>query len=236
MLTGILLTLAAVACFEASYVLQTLEVRAVAAMPHASFGALRGLAARPVWLAAIVLGLAGFGLQVLALRHVPLSLAQPLLAVGLLGLLAFSATVLGEHVGRREIGAVFAIIAGVTAIALADPQRGDDAAPGLAFLIVAGALGLLALSAFVPRARRSGSTGLLAAAVAADALAALARRRRRARCPACCRASAGACWRRPAASPPWRRRAPSCSAAAPRGWLRSCSPGRSRCRSRSPRS
>jgi drug/metabolite transporter (DMT)-like permease len=48
--------------------------------------------------------------------------------------------VLGEHVGRREIGAVFAIIAGVTAIALADPQRGEDAAPGLTFLLVAGAI------------------------------------------------------------------------------------------------
>ena len=173
MLTGILFTLAAVACFEASYVLQTLEVRAVPSMANASLGALRGLAARPVWLGSILLGLAGFGLQVLALRHIPLSLAQPLLAVGLLGLLAFSATVLGEHVGGREVGAVAGIIVGVTAIALADPQRGEDAAPGLAFLLVAAALGLLALSAFVPRARRSGAGGLLAAAIAADTLAAL---------------------------------------------------------------
>ena len=173
MLTGILLTLAAAACFEASYILQTLEVRAVPSMAHASFGALRGLAARPVWLIAIVLGLTGFGLQVLALRHVPLSLAQPLLAVGLLGLLAFSATVLGEHVGRREIGAVAAIIVGVTAIALADPQRGEDAAPGLAFLLVAATLAVLALSAFIPRAQGSGASALLAAAIAADTLAAL---------------------------------------------------------------
>ena len=57
---------------------------------------------------------------------------------------------LGERVGPREIGAVAAIIVGVTAIALADPQRGEDAAPGLAFLLVAGALALLALSAFIP--------------------------------------------------------------------------------------
>ncbi|HEV7806260.1 MAG TPA: hypothetical protein VGO80_10595, partial [Solirubrobacteraceae bacterium] len=118
MLTGVLLALAAAACFECSYVLQALEVRAVPAMTRASIGALARLAVRPVWLGSIALGLAGFGLQVLALRHAPLSLVQPLLATGLLGLLAISATVLGETVGRREGGAVVAIVAGVTLIAL----------------------------------------------------------------------------------------------------------------------
>jgi drug/metabolite transporter (DMT)-like permease len=171
-LTGILLTLAAAGCFECSYVLQTLEVRAAAPMTRASVGALRRLAARPLWLASIALGLAGFGLQVLALRHVPLSLVQPLLATGLLGLLAFSTTVLGERVGRREVGAVAAIVAGVSLIALADPQRGDGGAPGAAFVVVTVALALLALSAFARR--RPGASGLLGGAIAADALAALA--------------------------------------------------------------
>jgi drug/metabolite transporter (DMT)-like permease len=172
MLTGILLTLAAAACFESSYVLQALEVRAVPAMTRASVGAVRRLAVRPVWLASIALGLAGFGLQVLALRHVPLSLVQPLLATGLLGLLAFSATVLGEPVGRREVGAVVAIVGGVSLIALAEPQRGEDTAPGLAFVLAAVVLGIVALSAFARR--RPGGGGLLAGAIAADALAALA--------------------------------------------------------------
>lgn len=172
MLSGILLALAAAACFECSYVLQALEVRAAPAMGRASLGSLRGLAARPVWLASVALGLAGFGLQVLALREIPLSLAQPLLAIGLLGLLAFSATILGERVGTREVASVAAIIAGVTLIALADPQRGSDVAPGVAFVVVAGVLAVVALSAFA--ARRVGAGGLLAATVAADALAALA--------------------------------------------------------------
>ncbi len=171
MLTGVLLTLAAAACFECSYVLQALELRAVAPMSRASVGALRGLAARPRWLASIVLGLAGFGLQVLALRHVPLSLAQPLLATGLLGLLAFSASVLGEPVGRREVGAVLAIVAGVGLIALGDPQRGGDAGPGLAFVLVAITLALVAVSAFVRR--RPGAGALLAGAIAADTIASL---------------------------------------------------------------
>jgi drug/metabolite transporter (DMT)-like permease len=171
MLTGILLTLAAATCFECSYVLQTLEVRAVPSMARASVGALRGLAMRPLWLLSIVLGLAGFGLQVLALRHIPLTLVQPLLATGLLGLLVFSATVLGEPVGWREVGAVAAIGAGVAAIALADPQRGHDAAPGIAFILVAVTLGVAALSAFVLRAPTAGL--LLGAAIAADTLGSL---------------------------------------------------------------
>jgi drug/metabolite transporter (DMT)-like permease len=171
MLTGILLTLAAATCFECSYVLQTLEVRAVPSMARASVGALRGLAMRPLWLLSIVLGLVGFGLQVLALRHIPLTLVQPLLATGLLGLLVFSATVLREPVGWREIGAVAAIGAGVAAMALADPQRGHDAAPGIAFVLVAVVLGSAALSAFVLRAPTAGL--LLGAAIAADTLGSL---------------------------------------------------------------
>lgn len=172
MLTGILLTLAAAACFECSYALQALEVREVPALTRASIGGLRQLARRRAWLAAIAIGLAGFGLQVLALRHVPLSLVQPLLASGLLGLLAFSAIVLGEPVGRREIGAVLTIVGGVGLIAIADPQRATHATRGLAFVVVLAALALVALSAFA--LRRPGAGGLLAAAIAADALAALA--------------------------------------------------------------
>jgi drug/metabolite transporter (DMT)-like permease len=171
-LTGIALALVAAACFECSYVLQALEVRAVPRMTRASIGALARLAARPAWLLSIVLSLLGFGLQVLALTRAPLSLVQPLLATGLLGLLAFSATVLGEPVGRREIGAVAAIVAGVTLIALADPQRGGDGGADLAFLLVAAALAVVAASAFVRR--HPGAGGLLAGAIAADALAALA--------------------------------------------------------------
>jgi drug/metabolite transporter (DMT)-like permease len=170
-LTGILLTLAAAACFECSYVLQTLEVRAAPTMARASVGALHGLAQRPVWLLSIVLAIAGFGLQVLALRHIPLTLVQPLLATGLLGLLVFSATVLGERVGWREVGAVAAIGVGVAAIALTDPQRGPDDAPGLAFVLVAVVLGAGALSAFALRTPTAGL--LLGAAIAADTLGSL---------------------------------------------------------------
>ncbi|MEA2154716.1 MAG: hypothetical protein QOE11_856 [Solirubrobacteraceae bacterium] len=171
MLTGALLALAAAACFECSYVLQALEVRALPQIGRPGLRVLGRLVARPRWTAAIVLGIGGGALQVLALRQAPVSLVQPLLASGLLGLLAFSALVLHEPVGRRELAAVAAIIVGVAAIALADPARGHST-DAVAFAIAAVVLGGVALGSFV--LRRPGAGILLASAIAADALGVLA--------------------------------------------------------------
>jgi drug/metabolite transporter (DMT)-like permease len=171
MLTGVLLALAAAACFECSYVLQALEVRSLPSIGRPGLGMLRRLAARPRWTLAIALGLAGFGLQVLALRHAPVALVQPVLASGLLGLLAFSALVLHEPVGRRELAAIAAIIAGVAAIALADPARGQST-NDVAFAIAVAVLAATVLSGFVRS--RPGAGALLISAIAADALSVLA--------------------------------------------------------------
>jgi drug/metabolite transporter (DMT)-like permease len=171
MLSGVLLALAAAACFECSYVLQALEVRSLPAIGRPGVGPLRRLVAKPRWTAAIALGLAGFGLQVLALRHAPVALVQPLLAAGLLALLGFSVVVLREPVGRRELAAVVAIVVGIALIALADPARGTRTDP-TAFAVAAAVLGAIALAGFVRRA--PGDRVLLGAAIAADALAVLA--------------------------------------------------------------
>ena len=171
MLSGLLLALAAALAFECAFVLQALAVREVPLMVRPGAGALRRLAARPRWAAGILLGLAGFALQVLALRHAPLALVQPVLAAGLLLLLGFSVVVLHEHVGVREVAAVVAIIAGVSAIALAEPVQGDTTNV-LAFAIVTVGLAVVALSAFALRTPGVGI--LLSSAVAADALAVLA--------------------------------------------------------------
>lgn len=171
MLTGVLLALSAAACFEGSYVLQAVEVRAVAPMRRPGPQALRDLVARPLWVAAIALGVAGFCLQVLALRSAPLTLVQPLLATGLLVLLGFSALVLHEPVGKREIASVAGIVAGVSLLALADPARGSTT-HATAFAVTALVLAAVASLAFV--ARGAGTPLLLSSAIAADTLAALA--------------------------------------------------------------
>jgi drug/metabolite transporter (DMT)-like permease len=140
-------------------------------MPRPGLGALRRLASRPRWMLGIVLGLGGFALQVLALRHAPLTLVQPVLASGLLVLLGFSVIVLHERVGKRELVAVVAIIAGVSAIALTEPERGEST-NGMAFTIAVAILGLVTAQGFVRR--HPGVGALLASAIAADAIAALA--------------------------------------------------------------
>ena len=169
--TGIALALAAAAVFEGSYVLQALEARRVAPLGRPHVGLLSGLMRRPLWMTAIGLAVTAFALQVLALRDVPLSVVQPILALGLVALLALSRVVLGERVGRRELFGAAGIIGGVIVLVLAAPQRsGDPSWLGLAAAGVALAAVLLA-----PFARRSNAPQqLVAAATAGDALAALA--------------------------------------------------------------
>jgi drug/metabolite transporter (DMT)-like permease len=143
-LAGFLVALGAAVCFDSAYAVQALEARTVD-KSHAMRASLLGqLARRPRWVASMVLIGAGYALQIVALGIAPLTLVQPVLALGLLLLLYLGWRVLGERVGRREIGAVLAILAGVTAIALAAPARVETVGLGwdtaLALVILGSAL------------------------------------------------------------------------------------------------
>ena len=59
------------------------------------------LARQPVWLLGFASMLAGFGLQVVALRYGPLALVQPILATELLFFFAYLAVVTAMRTGRR---------------------------------------------------------------------------------------------------------------------------------------
>lgn len=168
---GVALGVAAAAAFESSFVLQALEARRTAPVARPHVALLGRLARRPLWFVAIALSVAGFGLQVLALRQAPLSVVQPLLALGLVLLLGLSRVVLHEHVGRYELFGVAGVIAGVSIVVAAAPARGGHSDPtGLA--IACAVLGAVVLAPF---ARRSVVTGpLVVSAAAGDALAALA--------------------------------------------------------------
>jgi drug/metabolite transporter (DMT)-like permease len=169
---GFALALASAGCYETGYAFQALEARAVPVV-HALRPSLLGqLARNGRWVAATVLSLAGWPLQVAALALVPLALVQPTLALGLVLLLALGARVLGEPVGRREIGAVALIVAGVAIVAVAAPPRGADGATGLA---IAGAgVAVVALAPYLPPVRpRAPALLLIVATGAADSLAAL---------------------------------------------------------------
>jgi drug/metabolite transporter (DMT)-like permease len=169
--TGVGLGVAAAAAFEISFVLQALEARRAGRVSRPRVSLLGRLVRRPLWALAIALSIGGFGLQVLALRHAPLSVVQPLLALGLVLLLGLSRVVLHERVGRRELVGVAGVIAGVSLVVLAAPARGEHAdTTGLAI-----ACCVLAAVVVAPFLRHSVATGpLVVSAAAGDALAALA--------------------------------------------------------------
>jgi drug/metabolite transporter (DMT)-like permease len=169
---GVAAAAGAGALFELSYVVQALEARSVPQRTgNARLGLLGTLARRRRWLAAMAASAAAFGLQVLALAHAPLSLVQPVLALGLVVLLVLSHVVLHEAVGRRQVAAAAGILAGVTLLAVAGPQRtGDRNAAALAVAVV-----VLGAVLVLPLVRRRVPAGaLVAGATAGDALAALA--------------------------------------------------------------
>lgn len=170
-LGGVGFAIAAAAAFETSYVVQALEARRVAPVHAVRVGLIARLARRPAWLGGMALSVTGFGLQVVALRHVPLSVVQPVLALGLVFLLVLSARVLGEPVGRREVAAAALMIAGVVLLVALMPARGSADHPGG----LAVACAALAGAAVAPLATRSTAPALLVCAtVAGDSLAALA--------------------------------------------------------------
>lgn len=168
---GVLLGLAAAVGFESSYLLLTAQARRArpAARPDPSF--LARLARRPWWLAAMALNGVAFLLEVAALNRVSLVVVQPLLAVGLLGLVVASRFVLGETVGPRQVLAALMIAVGATLVVIGAPTGTTrftaDVWTVLAVVVFAA---VLAFPQFADR----GPWFLVAAAAAGDTLVALA--------------------------------------------------------------
>src|SRR5215813_15119714 len=99
-----------------------LEKRALARLPaidarHA-LRLLRILLTAPAWLGGFGLMLCGFGLQVIALTHAPVSVVQPVLGSGVVILLVLSRIVLRETLKRLELACVLAMAVAIVAIAL----------------------------------------------------------------------------------------------------------------------
>lgn len=142
---GALAGAAASLLYNLGVALQALEAREMPAEAGARVGLLARLARRPRWLAGAGLNVAGWPLQSLALLLAPLAVVQPALACGLVALLVVGARHLGEPVGRREVGAVLAIVAGVAVLTLvAGEPSTHHASPAVVATVLAG-LGAAAL-------------------------------------------------------------------------------------------
>ncbi len=169
---GFALALAAATCYEMGYALQALEARTAPGRHAMRVSLLAHLLRRPGWVAAAALSVVGWPLQVLALSQAPLTLVQPVLALGLLLLLVLGTRILAEPVGPREVLAVLVIIGSVAVVAWTAPSEPGEI-PRDAGL--AAALALLAVATLAPfvgsRFGRHPVVLLVAGAGAADGFA-----------------------------------------------------------------
>jgi drug/metabolite transporter (DMT)-like permease len=155
------------ALYNLGLALQALDARAAPAEHGLRLSLLRGLVRRPRWLAGTGLTILGWPLQTVALLLAPLAVVQPALAFGLVLLLLVGARNLGERVGRREVGAVGAILGGVVLLGIVAPEQTHRHAAAGTVAAVLGTLGIVAVAPYLARGRRTVASGL--AAVSAGA-------------------------------------------------------------------
>ena len=168
---GVLLGLGAALAFEISYVLLTTQARSmeVAARPDASFF-VQLLRARR-WLTAMALSGVAFALEIAALENASLLVVQPLLAVGLVGLVIVARIYLHESVGRQQIVGVLLVASGATLV-IAGAPPGRASLPFNAGSVVVVVV-LIAVLGFPQVSDRGTRWRLVAAAAAGDTLVAL---------------------------------------------------------------
>ncbi|MBA3844585.1 MAG: hypothetical protein H0X39_18555 [Actinobacteria bacterium] len=145
---GVGAALVASVLFNLGLALQALEARKAPKSLDLRVGLLWQLLRRPRWLLGQLLGTAGIAPQVYALSLAPFVVVQPLLAVGLLLLLAIGARVFDEDVGAFGIVGVLAIIGGVALVAWGAPSHTEAHRGGVALVNVAGLLATLSLLPF----------------------------------------------------------------------------------------
>src|SRR6201991_5333847 len=152
---GIICAIGASALYNTSIALQALEARDVG-QEHALRVSLIGrLVRNPRWLLATGIGLLGWPLEIAALPLAPPTAAQPCLACGLVLLLWLGVTRLGETPGRREYGAVAAILLGVAGLAWAAPARTTSDAGAVPIAIALALVTIPVIAPYLVRGRAS---------------------------------------------------------------------------------
>ena len=131
-------------------------------------GLLVRLVQRRRWLAGSAIAVLGWPLQAFALTRAPLTVVQPLLAVGLIVPLAFGKRMLGEHAGWRDVLNIGVLVAGATLLVVLAPPRSNVTGVSLQLAIALALLAAALISALLLAAvmrRRRGLMPMLAAGV-----------------------------------------------------------------------
>jgi drug/metabolite transporter (DMT)-like permease len=147
--------------FNVGIVLQALDARAAPKQLGYRVALLARLLRRPRWILGFVLGVIGVVPQVIAYSKAPFVVVQPMLALGLLLVLALGVRMLGESVTVREVVGVVAIIGGIALVAWGAPSHSESHRGGVIVLAVVAFLAAGGLLPFVVRGTRL-DTGMLA--------------------------------------------------------------------------
>jgi drug/metabolite transporter (DMT)-like permease len=145
---GAAAALVASVAFNLGLALQALEARKAPKSLDLRVGLVWRLLHKPRWLLGQALGTLGVGPQIFALSLAPFVVVQPLLAVGLLLLLAIGSHVFDESVGLVGFVGVIAIIGGVGFVAWGAPAHSEAHRGGITVLAVAVFLAVLSLLPF----------------------------------------------------------------------------------------
>ncbi len=190
MILGVGAAVFAAVCYNVGLLV---EKQALGALPPLRLGApvalFRSLFGRPAWLAGFALVLAGLVLQVVSQGLLPITVAQPLLAVGPAVLVAASAVAYREAPARADLAMLGLLAASTVMLVLSYDPHLDPVGRGqhpVAVLTVCALAAAGAAAVLLPRGPRSGTAygvavGLLngAGGLLAKALAVSARDGRR---------------------------------------------------------
>lgn len=151
---GIAAAVAASALFNVGVVLQALDAREAPKSEGLRLSLLARLLTRKRWVVGFLMGLAGWGVQILALAWAPFVIVQPVLAAGLLLLLFLGPRMLDERVGKSELAGVAAITIGIGLLAWGSPDQIETIRGNVSAVSVLAVLALVSLIPFALRGRR----------------------------------------------------------------------------------
>ncbi|GAA1155751.1 hypothetical protein GCM10009630_62140 [Kribbella jejuensis] len=130
--------------------------------PRRLGGFVAKLLKQPAFLGALALNLAGFGLHFVALRLLPLYLAQAGIAVSLVVTALLATRLMSDRLSALEWSAVFGVVVGLGLLAVASGDAGAGAQHhGLTVGIIVGLVTIAVLGGLASRSQHGASTALL---------------------------------------------------------------------------
>lgn len=152
MILGLLAVAAAAGVFGAAAICQARAARSVPFTVATDPRLLVGLLRRPIFWVAIVLNLLGFVLHVVALRLLPLFVAQAGISASLAVTAVLAVRLLGDRLAPLERLAVAGVCAGLALLSMAAGEAGDSVADdGLTVVLLGAVVAVAVVGAWASR-------------------------------------------------------------------------------------